>query len=96
MMASVSGRRSVSAEPRPGVLDYIDLAAQPVDRALDDIQTDTTTGDAGDLMCRGKTGQENHLEHFVVSNLCTRREQAVLLGASANARAIKAAPVVHD
>ena len=94
MMASVSGRRSVTrgALARPG--RQLDRAAHALDGALDHVHADAAAGQRRDVCAVEKPGMEQELVDFVIGQHGAGRDQALLFRLGADARGVEAAAVV--
>ena len=85
MIASVSGRRSVTSCPCRARLTDVDRAAHAFDRAPHDVHADAAARQRGNLARRRKAGMEDELMQLGVGDDGAGRDQAVLFGLGADA-----------
>ena len=96
MIASVSGRRSVTVVPWPGTGRQIDRAAHVLDGALDHVHADAAAGQRRDGLRGREARMEQELVELMVGQRGAGRDQPLLLRLGADARRVEAAAIVLD
>ena len=96
MMASVSGRRTVTVVPRAFLAGDGHAAAQRGDVALDDVHADAAAGQVGDLVGGGEARLEDEAEDLAVGQRAAGFDQAALDCLGQDLVALQAAAVVAD
>jgi hypothetical protein len=94
--ASVSGKLIVNTEPCARLGGDRDPAAKLLDRPLDHVHADATTGDVRQFFCCRESGMENQVVDFLVAHVGVWGDQAVLDRLVANPLAVDTGAVVGD